>query len=125
MHTLMERSNEELTELPARKKLVGVKWVFKVKTNADGNLDKFKARLVAKGFTQIKGEDFHQIFAPVSDFTIARMLLAVVAVKKHSIIQIDVKNAFLHGDMDAQKHMKQPKGYHDGTPRVCIHVRAL
>ena len=125
MHTLMERGTWELTELPAGKKPVGVKWVFKVKTNADGSLDKFKARLVAKGFTQIEGEDFYQIFAPVSDYTTARMLLAVAAVRKHAIIQLDVKNAFLYGDIDAQIYMKQPEGYHDGTSRVCKLVKAL
>ena len=61
MHTLMERGTWELIQLSAGKKPVGVKWVFKVKTNADGSLDKFKARLVAKGLTQIEGEDFYQI----------------------------------------------------------------
>ena len=78
MQTLLERGTWELTELPPGKKPVGVKWVFKIKTNAHGSLDKFKACLVAKGFTQIEGEDFFQIFAPVSDYTTARMLLAVV-----------------------------------------------
>jgi hypothetical protein len=125
MNTLMERGTWELTELPPGKKPVGVTWVFKVKTNADGSLDKFKARLVAKGFTQIEGEDFYQIFAPVSDYTTARMLLAVAAVRKHAIIQLDVKNAFLYGDIDAQIYMKQPEGYHDGTSRVCKLVKAL
>ena len=125
MHTLLERGTWELTELPPGKKPVGVKWVFKVKTNADGIMEKFKARLVAKGFTQIEGEDFYQIFAPVSDYTTARMLLAVAAVRKHAIIQLDVKNAFLYGDIDAQIYMKQPEGYHDGTSRVCKLVKAL
>ena len=89
--TQLERGTWELTELPPGKKPVGVKWVFKIKTNADGSLDKFKARLVAKGFTQIEGEDFFQTFAPVSDYTTARALLAVAAVRKYAIIQMDVK----------------------------------
>ena len=79
-----------------------------MKTNADGSLDKFKARLVAKGFTQVEGEDFFQIFAPVSDHTTARMLPAVAAVRKYAIIQLYVKNAFLYGDIDAQIYMRQP-----------------
>ena len=125
MQTLLERGTWELTELPPGKKPVGVKWVFKIKTNANGSLDKFKARLVAKGFTQIEGEDFYQIFAPVSDYTTARMLLAVAAVRKYAIIQLDVKNAFLYGDIDANIYMKQPDGYHDGTTKVCKLVKAL
>jgi hypothetical protein len=125
MQTLLERGTWELTQLPPGKKPVGVKWVFKVKTNSDGSLEKFKARLVAKGFTQIEGEDFFQIFAPVSDYTTARMLLAVAAVRKYALVQLDVKNAFLYVDIDAQIYMKQPEGYHDGTTRVCKLVKAL
>ena len=74
MQTLLERGTWELTQLRPGKKPVGVKWVFKIKTNSDRSREKFKARLVAKGFTQIEGEDFHQIFTPVSDYTTARML---------------------------------------------------
>ena len=125
IHTLLERGTWELTELPPGKKPVGVKWVFKVKTKVDGSLDKFKARLVAKGFTQIAGEDFYEIFAPVSDYTTARMLLAVAAVKRYAITQLDVKNAFLYGEIDANIYMKQPDGYHDGTTKVCKLVKAL
>ena len=102
-----------------------MKWVFKVKTDANGSFDKFKARLVAKGFTRILAEDFFQIFAPMSDYTTSRMLLSVAAVRKHTIIQLDVKNTFMYGDIDAQIYMKQPKGYHDGTSKVCNLVKAL
>ena len=119
IETLVERGTWELTELPKGKKPVGVKWVLKVKTNADGSLDKFKARLVAKGFTQIEGHDFYSTFAPVSDFTTARMFLSIAAVKKMHLVQLDVKNAFLYGDVDADVYMKQPEGYHDVTHRVC------
>ena len=67
----MERGTWELTKLPRRKKLVSVKWDFKVQTNAYESLDKYKARLVVKGYTQIQGEDFFWIFTPVSDYTTA------------------------------------------------------
>ena len=113
--TLTDRGTWVLEELPPGKKPVGVKWVLKVKTQADGSLDKFKARLVAKGFTQIEGQDFTVTFAPVSDYTTARMFLAICAVKKFHLLQLDVKNAFLYGDMDAHVYMKQPEGYSDGT----------
>ena len=125
MHTLMERGTRKLTELLASKKPIGVTWIFQVKTNADGSLNKFKARLVAKGFIHIKGEDIYLIFALVSDCTIARMLLVVAGVKKHAMIQLGVKNAFLYGDIDAQIYMKQLAGYHDGTSTVCKLVTAL
>ena len=98
IHTLMERGILELTKLPTSKK-----WVFKVKTNADGSLDKFKALLVAKGFTQIEGEDFYKIFTPVSDKTAYRMLLTIATVWKHAIIQMDVRNAVLCGRSDIHK----------------------
>ena len=123
--TLTERGTWVLEELPAGKKPVGVKWVLKVKTQADGTLDKFKARLVAKGFTQIEGQDFTITFAPVSDYTTARIFLAICAVKKYHLLQLDVKNAFLYGDMDAHVYMKQPDGYSDGTDRVCRLVKSL
>ena len=125
IQTLTDRGTWVLEELPPGKKPVGVKWVLKVKTQADGSLDKFKARLVAKGFTQIEGQDFTMTFAPVSDYTTARMFLAVCAVKKYHLLQLDVKNAFLYGEMDAHVYMKQPEGYSDGTDRVCKLVKSL
>ena len=80
--------------------------VFNVNTNANGNLDKFKARLVATSFTHIEGEEFFQIFAPVSDVTTDIMLLAITSVKRPAIIQLYVKNAFMETSM--------LEGYHDG-----------
>jgi len=65
----MERDTWELTALPPGRPAIGVKWLLKVKTNAKGELEKFKARLVAKGFSQVKGIDFNDTYAPVSRFT--------------------------------------------------------
>ena len=124
MAALVERGTWELVDLPPDKSTVGVKWVFKIKTNADGSLSRFKARLVAKGFSQIYGNDFYETFAPVSDFTTARSFLAVAAARNLSLVQLDVKNAFLYGTMDATVFMKQPEGYHDGTDKVCKLVKS-
>jgi len=86
MATLTERGTWELVELPKGQRPVGVKWVFKVKSNADGSIERYKARLVAKGFTQIHMQDFFETYAPVSDYTTARLMLAVVAVKRLYLI---------------------------------------
>ena len=106
MATLTERGTWELVELHKGQRPVGVKWVFKIKTNADGSTEHFKARLVAKGFTQVHMQDYFETYAPVSDYTTARLLLAVVAVKQLHHVQLDVKNAFLYGGMDVTVFMK-------------------
>ena len=120
MQTRLKQRTWELAKHPPWKKPVGVKWVFKMKTETEGSLDKFQARLVAKGFTHIEGENFFKIFAPVSYYTTARMVLIVAVVKKYAIIL-----AFLYGDIHAQIYMRQQEGYHDGTSRVCKLVKAL
>jgi hypothetical protein len=123
METLTDRDTWELVELPPRQRPVGVKWVLKIKTKVVGSLDKFKARLVAKGFTQVYLTDYRETFAPLSDYTTAR-LLAVMAVKRYELVQLDIKNAFLYGNMDAIVYMEQPEGYNDGTNRVCKLVKS-
>ena len=124
-NTLMERDTWELVELPPGKQVVGVKWILRIKTKGDGSLERFKARLVARGFTQVPGEDFYDTYAPVGDYTTARMLLSVAAVQDMELLQLDVKNAFLYGNIDADIYMQQPPGYHDGTTRVCHLLRSL
>ena len=125
MAALIGRGTWQLEELPKGQRLVGVKWIFKIKTQADGSLDKFKARLVARGFSQIEGKDFFKTFAPVTDYTTARIFLAITAVNKLALVQLDVKNAFLYGAMDADVYMKQPDGYTDGTYKVCKLIKSL
>ena len=70
----------ELVERPKDRKLVSCKWVFKVKHNADGTVDRYKARLVARGFTQTEGVDYHDTYAPVVKMTSIRVLLSIVAI---------------------------------------------
>ena len=82
MAILTKRGTWELVELPKGHRLVGAKWVF----NADGSIERCEARLVAKGFTQVHMEDFYETYAPVSDYTTARLLLAIVAVKKLHLV---------------------------------------
>ncbi|CAI7925176.1 unnamed protein product [Closterium sp. NIES-54] len=86
------------------------KWVFHVKTKADGTIDKFKARWVVRGFDQEHGRDFAETFAPVSRHTSLRILLAIAAMKKKKLRQIDVANAFLYAPVDAEIFVELPHG---------------
>jgi Reverse transcriptase (RNA-dependent DNA polymerase) len=98
-------------ERPRQQKVVDCKWVFKIKCGPDGEIVRYKARLVAKGFTQVEGIDYTETFAPVAKFTSIRILLALAAHLDLDLHQMDVKTAYLNGDLDEEIFMHLPPGF--------------
>ncbi|KAL0364507.1 UNVERIFIED_CONTAM: Retrovirus-related Pol polyprotein from transposon RE1 [Sesamum angustifolium] len=101
----------ELADRLKDKDVIGVKWIYKTKLNADGSIQKHKARLVAKGYSQLPGIDYTETFAPVARLDTIRALIAIAANKKWKIYQMDVKSAFLNGYIDEEIYVEQPQGF--------------
>jgi len=100
----------ELVVLPKDKKAIGCKWVYKIKHNADGSMSRYKKKVVTKDYAQTYGIDYEETYNPVAKMTIVRTIIAMVVVKGWSLHQMDVKNVFLHGDLQ-EVYMEQPLGY--------------
>ncbi|CAJ2671288.1 unnamed protein product [Trifolium pratense] len=121
MNSMKNNNVWDLVELPNGMKAIGCKWVFKTKRDSLGNIERYKARLVAKGFTQKEGIDYTETFSPVSKKDSLRVILALVAHFDLELHQMDVKTAFLNGDLEEEVYMKQPEGFfsNDGEHLVC------
>jgi hypothetical protein len=101
----------DLEEIPKGAKTIGCKWVYKIKYDSKGNIEKYKGRLVAKGYTQREGIDYNETFSPVSCKDSFRIIMALVANFDLELHQMDVKTAFLNGDLYEDVYMTQPKGF--------------
>jgi transposase InsO family protein len=111
MHALELNHTWDLIPKPAGTSIVGCRWVFTVKQNPDGTVDRLKARLVAKGFTQTYGLDYTETFSPVAKLNSIRIIISLAANLDWPLHQLDVKNAFLHGDLTETVYMIQPPGF--------------
>ncbi|KAL6323545.1 hypothetical protein AAG906_039125 [Vitis piasezkii] len=111
MESLHENHSFELVKLPKRKRALKNRWVYRVKQEEHTSQLSYKARLVVKGFNQKKGIDFDEIFSPVVKMSSIRVVLGLAASLDLEIQQMDVKIAFLHGDLDKEIYMEQPEGF--------------
>ena len=119
LDALSKNHTWDLVTLPLGKSVVDCKWIYKIKTHFDGSIECYKSCLVAKGFTREYEIDYEETFAPVARISFVHALLAIVAASKWDIFQMDVKNAFLNGDLSEEFYMQPPPGLFVESNKVC------
>ncbi|KAJ3686759.1 hypothetical protein LUZ61_015923 [Rhynchospora tenuis] len=117
----------QLVPPPSDQRVVGCKWVYKLKRKSDGTIERHKARLVAKGYHQQDGIDVFDTFSPVVRPTTVRLILSLAVSSHWPIHQLDVQNAFLHGDLSETVYMSQPPGFVDSAHpnHVCLLKKSI
>ena len=123
--TLSKNHIWDLITLPPRQFLVGYKWIYKIKTCSDGSIKHYKARLITKGYTQECGINYEESFAPVACILSIHALLAIMVASKWDLFQMDVKNAFLNGDLSEEVYMQPSPGLSIESNKVYSLRRAL
>jgi hypothetical protein len=109
IQALLEHGTFELVQLPPGQKVIGSRWVFKVKRNADGSIERYKGRVVAMGNHQRPGYNFTDVFAPTPKWAALRAILATSALEDLELESIDISSAFLNGEIDAEVHSGDEK----------------
>ena len=128
MNALLKNRTWEIIDLPKEKKTMGCKWVFTIKCKPDGSIERYKTMLVAKGFTQTYGIDYQETFAPpVAKINSIQILLSLVVHFTWPLHQLDVKNAFLNGDLEEEVFMDLPPGFEEKLEKkkVCRLKKSL
>ncbi|XP_060670003.1 retrovirus-related Pol polyprotein from transposon RE1 isoform X5 [Ziziphus jujuba] len=126
LDALVKNHTWDVVPCPKGCKPIGCQWVYSIKQKSDGSLDRYKARLVALGNWQEFGINYHETFAPVAKMTTVRTLLAIAGSQSWPLFQMDVKNAFLHGDLQEEVYMRLPPGVQsDSQNHVCRLRRSL
>lgn len=117
----------KLKELPKEHKALPCKWVFKLKENPDGTIERYKARLVVKGFAQPKNIDYDETFSPVAKLRTVRKILSIAFKNHMKLAHFDVFTAFLYGKLNQNEeiYIQQPEGFEDDSGRVCKLKRSL
>ncbi|MCO5580163.1 hypothetical protein L7F22_034030 [Adiantum nelumboides] len=111
MDALYGNETWELAPLLKGKKPIGCRWVYKIKHNNDVSVSRYKATLVAKEYAQTYGIDYEETIAPIAKMATVRAVIAVATAKGWILHQKDVKNAFLHGNLQEEVYMEHPSGY--------------
>ena len=123
---LVDNGTWVIVDLPPDKHALSCKWVFKYKFRADGTLERPKSRLVVCGNSQVEGEDYEETFAPVAKMTTVRTFLQIAASRNWEVHQMDVHNAFLHGDLKEEVYMRPPPGFKGSDKnKVCLLKKSL
>jgi hypothetical protein len=125
LEALEKNETWEIVDLPRDRKALDCRWVFAVKRDKEGEIERYKARLVAKGCAQKWGLDYNETYAPVASFTTLRVLLAIINHDKLIAHQLDVKNAFLQGELKETIYMKAPEGAKVENGKVCKLKKSL
>ena len=127
IESILQNHTWELVDLPPGCKPLGAKWIFKRKIKADGSIEKYKARLVIKGYKQREGLDYFDTYSPVTRINSIRMILAIATLRNLEVHQMDVKTAFLNGDLNEEIYMEQPEGFSAPSQekKVCKLVKSL
>jgi len=126
--SLLKNGTWDIVEWPKEQKVISCRWLFKLKPGIPGvEAQRYKARLVARGFTQQKGIDYEEVFAPVVKHISIRILMSAVVKDDMELEQMDVKTTFLHGELDQVLYMEQPEGFEVNPEKdqVCLLKKSL